>query len=64
VCPIGEARNPMLMAAIYIGQQAEISPLKGWPDEYSAGVVDALMAFRQARYEKQLRDQQEAADRR
>jgi hypothetical protein len=50
----------MLMSAVYVSQQAEISPLRGWPDEYSAGVVDALMAFRQARADKHQRELDES----
>jgi hypothetical protein len=30
---------------------AEISPLTGWPDTYSAGLFDAMMAFRNAKAE-------------
>lgn len=28
---------------------AEVSPLTGWPDSYSAGMVDAVLGFRHAR---------------
>jgi hypothetical protein len=49
----------MLLAAVYTSQLAEISPLRGFPDEYSAGVCDAILAYRQALAEKRLRDQEE-----
>lgn len=48
------------MAAVYTAQLADVSPLRGWPDEYSAGVVDAVLAYRHAMAEKRLRDQEEA----
>lgn len=46
----------MLLAAVYTSQLADVSPLRGWPDEYSAGVVDAVLAYRQALDAKQRRD--------
>lgn len=49
VCPRAIIRHPMLEAAAAIDAIADISPLSGWPDTYSAGVVDCLLALRQER---------------
>lgn len=46
LCPRGEWRHPLLGAAITIDNHAEISSLAGWPDTYSAGVVECLIALR------------------
>lgn len=60
-CPTGELRNPMWQAAVYYSHAAEISPLSGWPDSFSAGVVDAVMALRQARSEHEAQQARERA---
>lgn len=44
-CPRGAIRHPMLIAALEIDAQAQISPLHAWPDTYSAAVVDCLCAL-------------------
>jgi hypothetical protein len=50
-CPYGELRHPMWLLAAERMHAAEISPLTGWPDTYSAGLFDAMMAFRNAKAE-------------
>lgn len=59
-CPHGELRNPMLSAAVTLDAYASISPLAGWPDTYSAGVVDCLVALRMERAAEQRRQAEEA----
>lgn len=51
LCPHGEMRHPMLSAAIEVDNHAHVSALAGWPDTYSAGVVQCLIALRLERAE-------------
>lgn len=60
VCPHGALRDPMLAVAIEIDAQASISPLWQWPDAYSAGVVDCIIALREERAAEQRRQIEEA----
>lgn len=46
LCPRGEWRHPLQSWVIEIDNQSSVSPLAGWPDTYSAGVVDCLVALR------------------
>lgn len=39
----------MLAAAVGVDNHAEISALSGWPDTYSAAVVDCIVALRMER---------------
>lgn len=39
----------MWLKAVERSHAAEISPLTGWPDTYSAGLYDAMLAFRDAK---------------
>lgn len=45
VCPRAALRHPMLDAAAEVLENARISPLSGWPDTYSAGVVECVRAL-------------------
>lgn len=55
-CPFGELRHPMWQLAAEKIHAAEISPLMGWPDTYSAGLYHAMMAYRHAKAEWMARD--------
>lgn len=46
LCPRALIRHPMLEAAAQLDAMADVSPLCLWPDTYSAGVVDCLLALR------------------
>lgn len=59
ICPHGATRSPMLRAALDIDNQTQISPLNLWPDSYSAGVVDCLVALRLERAFEQRRQAEE-----
>ena len=49
VCPHGQLRHPMLTAALQLDELAQVSPLCQWPDGYSAGVVECVLALRRER---------------
>tara|TARA_R110000868_G_scaffold94111_1_gene259947 strand:+ start:393 stop:620 length:228 start_codon:yes stop_codon:yes gene_type:complete len=55
VCPIGETRNPLWQAAVNATNLAQVSPLSGWPDTYSAGVCNAILALKCAPRPKPLK---------
>lgn len=55
ICPLGELRNPLLLATLDLDAYAQISPLHAWPDTYAAGVVDCLVALRLERTVEQRR---------
>lgn len=49
----------MLKVALDIDNQTHISPLHQWPDSYSAGVVECLVALRLERAFEQRRQAEE-----
>ncbi len=51
-CVEGELRNPMWQLGVKTSHLAEIAPLAGWPDTYSKGIADAMLALRDARASK------------
>lgn len=48
-CPHGQLRHPMLTTALHLDELAQVSPLCQWPDGYSAGVVECVLALRRER---------------
>lgn len=52
-CPWPEVRSAWWSAVLRIDRLASISPLAGWPDQWSAGLADCILALRDARAEWQ-----------
>lgn len=60
-CPVADiADDEALTAARMLRSQATISPLAGWPDAYTQGVVSIMMELAGAEAERRARDTEAA----
>lgn len=55
-CPYPYLRSQHWATVCYLLACADVCPLAGWPESYSAGTVHALSALRREREEKRARD--------
>lgn len=55
VCPMGLLRNTAWRGLVDVYVQAQISPLAGWPDAYSAWAVHGMTALRLAVRREEMR---------
>jgi len=59
-CPRAVVRDPMLWRAAGLCALADVSPLAGWPDAYSVGMVECMAALRLEQREDAARAAREA----
>lgn len=61
ICPWGMLQLPTWQAVVDLWFASKVSPLSGWPDAYSAFVVDALGALDIAVKEHQRKEHERAS---